>query len=147
MANTGNKIVLLLKQVDSNHGDTPTGLTEANTVDVAGSDYIPPYQNLTECPLSSPTTDCPIPVYVTNTSSTTVFNFEFSLNSTTFTNSNIAKITATITASGHPTYSVDFTMPMTNNYFSGSFTGLSNASLYTLVLTYYDASNTLLQTC
>lgn len=149
MANTGIEIVLTLKQVESPCPPPYTGCTCApgcptkpNTV--GDPDYIAPYQNLTNCPIVYLDT-CPVPIY---TVSSTTFEIEFSLDNAVVNNPSIKKIVLTISGTGGP-FVHTFTLPNSPspNYFHNTFTGLTSATSYNLVITYLDASNTVVKTC
>jgi hypothetical protein len=148
MANTGIKLVLTDKEVESPCPYPYTGCTCApgcpTKPNVVGDpNYIAPYQDLIACPITY-SEDCPVPIYTTGS---TTFEIEFSLNNDVVTNPSIAHIVLSITGGG--TFSFTFTLPNTPspNWFSHVFTGLTGATSYTLTITYTDSSNSVIATC
>lgn len=142
--NSGVLITNTLKQVDANNGNTPTGSTKPNVV--GQPDYIAPALNIIACPLPSGL-DCPVDLVTTFAGAT--LEYEFAISGAVKGNTNIAKIqifaynTNTNATDGPP---VEIAAPFTNNYFSGSFTGLGGLN-YTIRIKYLNSSNVELQSC
>lgn len=114
MSNTGKKIVLTLKQVNS-ITFAPTGLTEPN--DPSNPDYIPPYTDYVECPLSY-SLACPNSII---TGYTGLMGFEFSVYNSVINNPQVNQILVTAISNSIGINSASFSLPnVTPNYFSGS---------------------------
>lgn len=143
MANTGQKVVLTLKQVDEDTG-IPTGLTKNN---IPGDpDYIAPYEDLVDCPLTA-NLQCPISIAATGYTDGSA-EIEFSLENPTvsypgldnvkirFMNSVPAEVAEIVFAIPH----------IPANYFAGSLTAgtLTASTTYTLRIQYRDSSNNIL---
>jgi len=138
MSNTGKKIVLTLKQVNS-VTFVPTGNTEPN--DPLNPDYIPPYTDFVTCPISN-SLACPIPVFTGYTGS---LGFEFSLFDSVVNNPSVSKINVVAISQSISIGSSSFSLPnITPTYFSGSI-GLSSGS-YTINIQYLSGS-TVINTC
>lgn len=142
MANTGQKVVLTLEQVDDTTG-VPTGLTKNNTP--GDPDYIAPYTDLTDCPITTSFT-CPANIIATGyTNGTAQFEFSLPPNTTNYPGLGRIKIRVMNSVPAEVT-NVIFTIPngVTLNYFSGAVTGLAASTTYTLRIQYLDSSNVLL---
>jgi hypothetical protein len=141
MANTGQKVVLTLKQIDQTTGD-PTGLTKNNSS--SDPDYIAPYIDLTDCPITTSLT-CPAVIIATGyTNGTAQFEFSLPPNTTNYPGLGRVKIRVMDSTPAEVT-NVIFVIPNTpTNYFVGSVSGLTAATTYTLRIQYLDSSNTLL---
>jgi hypothetical protein len=138
MANTGIERVDTLEKV---FNGTPTGEIKAN--DPGYPDYIAPFMNLTNCPITY-TTDCP---KVIGTPGSGILIFEFSLPNSVVTNPVIASVKVRARISTTDIDDIIFTLPNLNpNYFTGSFTGLT-AGTYNLNLDYLDNTATIIHTC
>jgi hypothetical protein len=142
--NTGKTITVLLAQVDGNNGNALTGITKPNLI--GDPDYVPPYINLTTCPVTV-STICPIDIITTY--NVGALYYEASLASSVINNPavDIIEIQAfnntTLVAEGP----IDtFTAPFASNYFSGDLTGLGGTS-YTIQIRYITAPSTVIQTC
>lgn len=142
MANTGIEIVLTLKEVQLPCPPCiPTGNTKPNTQ--GDPDYIAPYQNLTNCPIVA-TLDCPVDVLATGFTNGTV-TYEFSITSSSLAVSNLAKIKIKFMLTGVEQASTVFVLPNASpNYFTGSVTGLSASTTYSIEIDYLNASDALL---
>lgn len=141
MANTGQKVVLTLEQVDQTSG-LPTGLTKNN---IPGDpDYIPPYVDLTDCPITTSLT-CPAEIIATGFTNGTA-QFEFSLPPNTTNYPGLGRVKIRIMDSGpSEVTNVIFVIPNTpTNYFTGTVSGLTASTTYTIRIQYLDASNVLL---
>jgi len=141
MANTGQKVVLTLKQVDQDTG-LPTGVTKNN---VPGDpDYIAPYIDLTDCPITTSLL-CPADMIATGyTDGTAQFEFSLPPNTTNYPGLGRIKVRVMDSSPAEVT-NVIFSIPNTpTNYFVGSVSGLSTATTYTLRIQYLDSSNVLL---
>lgn len=139
MSNTGKKIVLTLKQVNS-ITFAPTGLTEPNTFGT--SEYIPPYTDLISCPLTN-SLSCPIAV-ITGLSGS--LGFEFSLLTSTVNNAQVSSVKVEAISASSIMGSSSFALPnSTPNYFSGSIGSLVHG-VYTLNILFLSGSS-VLSTC
>ncbi len=139
MPNTGTKIVLTLRQRNLTT-NTLTGLTKPN---VPGDpDYIPPSQDLTECPLEGGI-ECPV-VIAFESSPGNLF-FEFSVPASVWSNPNLAFVVlerdGLLSAPGQTIFPV----PGGGNYFS-AFLGLA-ADTYALDVVYLDIEEVELGRC
>jgi len=151
MANTGIEIVLTLKQVAAPCPPPYTGCTPApgnpTKPNVEGDpDYIAPYQNLTNCPITYDDT-CPEVIYTPTSNS---IMYEFSLENSVVNNPNIKKILITLTnTTTSSSVTKTFVLPNTPspNFFIDTFTGLSGATNYDFVVSYLNASDTTVKTC
>jgi hypothetical protein len=133
--NTGEKIVLTLKQEISGSG-IPTGLTKPDII--GDPDYIAPYVDLIACPITF-NTACPL---ASGTSGSNSIEFEFSLPNSVVNNPaiNLIKVMA-LSSSGFAPTSVSFTLPNTpTNYFHSTLFSLGHAA-YTLNIQYFSGSN------
>lgn len=143
MANTGIEIVLTLKE-----GQMPcppctplTGNTKANME--GDPDYIAPYLNLTNCPIT-PTLDCPVAVMATGFTDGTA-QFEFSVTPSALAVANLAKIKIKFMLATVETASFVFTLPHSpTNYFEDSVSGLAASTTYDIEIDYLDSSDVLL---
>jgi hypothetical protein len=141
MANTGKVLVLTLKEVHSTNGAT-TGNTKTNAVEDA--DYIAPYLDVTKCPITY-TTTCPV-VKATGLDDSLVF--EFGLPNSTIFNPAIATVRVKIMLSGSPVDQVDFALPnSTDNYFTGTVTGLLTGTAYTIEIDYLNEASDVVGNC
>lgn len=139
MSNTGKKIVLTLKQINS-VTFAPTGLTEANTFGTP--EYIPPYTDFIICPLTN-SLSCPI---IVSSGFIGSIGFEFSLLSSTVDNVQVKSVNVVAVSQSLSRGSSSFTLPNTTpNYFSGSIGSLSHGT-YTLNIQFVSGS-TILSTC
>lgn len=139
MGNTGKKIVLTLKQVNS-ITFAPTGLTEPN--DPSSPDYIPPSTDFVECPVSN-SLACPLPIFTASGSS---IGFEFSVFNSVIMNPQVSSIKVSAISSSVTIKSASFSLPnSTPNYFSGSLLSLATGS-YTTTIQYLSGSS-VLSTC
>lgn len=139
MSNTGKKIVLTLKQVNS-VTFAPTGLTESNTFGTP--EYIPPYTDFIACPLTN-SLSCPI---IISSGFTGSIGFEFSLLSSTIDNIQLKSVNVIAISQSITRGSSSFVLPnATPNYFSGSIGSLVHGT-YTLNIQFVSGS-TLLSTC
>lgn len=133
MSNTGKKIVLTLKQVNS-VTFAPTGLTEPNNP-ADGSDYIPPYNDFVTCPISY-SLACPVPIFSPLAS---IVGVEFSLFNSVVDNPKVSSIQA-FAASHSVTHSISFGLTgSAPNYFSSSITGLTTGT-YTVGIQFLSGS-------
>jgi hypothetical protein len=139
MSNTGKKIVLTLKQVNS-VTFAPTGLTEPNSP-ADGASYIPPYNDFVTCPISY-SLACPLPVFSSFTGSV---GMEFSVYNSVVDNPNVSSIKVNA-ASQSVTHSLTFIPAApTPNYYSGSISGLTTGT-YVMSIQYVSGSS-ILSTC
>ena len=136
--NTGIVDVLTLSQYNVNTG-LPTGVTKDNVY--GEPDYIPPYLDLTECPITY-SLQCADLTY-RSVGDTKVY-YEFGIINTVKLNPAISKIKVSVfTTLGNVfTTSLDINAPFISNYYSGDFTVALDT--YYVTVTYYDASNVLL---
>jgi hypothetical protein len=141
--NTGRKIILTLKEVDANNGNSPTGNVKDNLV--GDPDYIAPVTS-SDCSVTY-TTTCPADKATSFVGTT--LEYEFAILNSVKNNPSIAKIevyaynTNTSSVEGTPT---TINAPFTTNYYSGSFTGLGGSN-YTIQIRYKNSSDVILQTC
>ena len=142
--NTGNAIVVTLKQVDANNVNTPTGLTKDNVI--GDPDYEEPYKDDDNCAI---TTNLNCPTNKVKTYSSSKLEWEFTLDNSVINNAAIKKIqvfafnVTTNSVQGTP---VEWLSPFTSNYFSGSINGLS-AGFFNAQIKYLDNTSAVLQTC
>jgi hypothetical protein len=137
--NTGIVYVLTLEQYNENDG-VPTGVTKDNVY--GQPDYILPYLDLTECPISY-SLQCADVTY-RSTGDTKVY-YEFGIINTVKLNPAIGKIKVSVyTLADVLVTSTDITAPFTANYYNGEFT--VTAGTYYVTVNYYDTSNALI-TC
>jgi hypothetical protein len=146
MSNTGTKIVMRLKKVSS-PGGVPTGDTAPNSQFLddgvtPNPDYIPPYSDLTACPITYDTA-CPSTILIDTQSD---IKFEFALPDSTVKNSAIAYIHVTLTTGSGS--DVDFVRfdPAFTNYFNGLFTR-PVAGSYAFRVDYYNSSDVIIGEC
>lgn len=139
MANTGEKIVLTLKEMET-VSNTPTGDTKSN--DPLNSDYIAPYNDFTACPLSY-TLTC-VPVVVTGGAGTV--EYEFSIPNSTKNNPALEsfriKVMSGATVKGTKTFNKPF-----SNFNSGTITGVAPGASLTIDIEYLDNLNAVIQSC
>lgn len=142
MANTGRVLVLTLKEV-SDPGDIPTGNTKTNVPE--DPDYIPPYEDLSLCPLTY-TTDCPSYYAATGLNDSIIF--EFTLDNAIVDNPAIGFIKFKAMIASVEQGNVTFPLPNSpKNYFADTLTGLADATAYDLEIDYLSPSATLVQNC
>jgi len=142
MANTGIEIPLTLKEVIAPYPPgTPTGNTKPNSV--GDPDYIAPFLNTTNCPITYLDT---CPVFILTGKSTEIL-YEFSLENSVVNNPNIKKIKVALNLVSQVDSDLYVLPNITPNYFSGSFTGLTSGTAYNIVVTYLDSSDTVVKTC
>ena len=144
MANTGNKIVLTLKQVIPPCPPcTPTGQTKPNTF--GDPDYIAPYQDLTDCPLLF-NLDCPIYVVATGQTLGRV-QVEFNVFNSVLDNPAVAKVKVSVMDGATEVASNVWVLPNpTRNYFAWNWTGLSAGSR-SIRVEYLDSVDGVLASC
>ena len=138
MGNTGKKIVLTLKQVNS-VTFAPTGLTEPNTFGTP--EYIPPTTDTIDCPISN-SLSCPVTIASGFTGS---LGFEFSLFTSTVTNPQVSSVKVIAISQSLPIASSSFALPhATPHYYSGSIS--VPHGIYTLNVQFISGSS-VLSTC
>lgn len=144
MANTGNKIVLTLKQVIPPCPPCiPTGQTKPNVF--GDPNYIAPYQDLVACPLQF-NLDCPIYVVATGQSAGRA-QVEFNVFNSVINNPAVAKVKVSVMDGTTEVANNVWTLPNpTNNYFAWTWTGLSAGSR-SIQVQYLDSGDNALQTC
>lgn len=141
MANTGRVLVITLKEQEI-PGNIDTGNTKANVI--SDDDYISPYTDLTECPVSY-TTDCP-DIIATGLDDSIIF--EFSLGNDVINNPAIKYVKVKLMISGVEQANSTFTLPITSeNYFSDTITGLANATAYDIEIDYLAPNSSVVQNC
>lgn len=143
MANTGQKVVLTLEQVDQDTG-IPTGLVKNNIV--GDPDYIPPYIDLVDCPITA-NLQCPIDIVATGYTDGSA-EIEFTLENPTVTYPGLNNIKIRFMNSV-PAEVADIVFPIPHtpaNYFMGSLApgALTASTTYTLRIQYRDSSNNIL---
>jgi hypothetical protein len=140
--NTGMVDVVTLEQYNFATGIN-TGLTKPNVL--GDPDYIPPYEDLTECPL---TYNLICPTVGFNIPTLTTAYYEFNLDERTNSNPLLAYVKVVLynTITSATVEFVDIPTPMTYVYYNASFTGLTlpNNTDYAIKVEYYDSSDTLL---
>ena len=149
MANTGIETVLTLKEVEAPCPPPFTGCvcapgcpTKPNVPN--DPDYIAPYQNLTNCPISY-TTTCP-DVVATGAALSVVF--EFALLNSVIENPALDKVKIKAMLAAVEQGSVTFTFPGPSaNWFSGTITGLAAATTYDIEIDYLDAADVVVANC
>lgn len=135
MSNTGKKIVLTLKQINSTTF-APTGLTETNTIGTP--EYIPPYNSF-DCAISN-SLSCPLPIFSGFSGS---IGFEFSTFTSVSSNPLVTSVNVQAISQSISRGNTQFILPNgTPNYFSGSIGSLSHGS-YTLNIQYLSGSTAL----
>lgn len=144
MANTGKKIVLTLKEVETPYPPgTPTGNTKPNIV--GDPDYIEPYIS-PDCSVTG-NTDCP---ELIATGGNDIIEFEFSIPTSVSSNPIISSIKIRVMDSGGVSeiYGVTFAFPMVpaTNYKSGSFTSVTPAT-YQIAAQYLNSSDVPIANC
>lgn len=142
MANNGVVKYTTLKEVATPYPPgTPTGNTKANVS--SDPDYIAPGVNTDLCPVTYDT-ECPTAIA---TGGSGTIEYEFNLENPTLNNPAVDYIIVLVKNGVTTITSTTFPFPNpTANYFSGTFSGLASGAR-TLDLQYYNASNTLLDTC
>jgi len=145
MANTGTEIVLTLKEVLLPYPPgTPTGNTKPNTP--GDPDYIAPYTNLTNCPVTADTS-CPL---FDATGGSGLIEFEFSLLGSVTINPAIASVKIQLYASDGTTLQQEktYTLPMTPtpNYKVDTFTSVV-AGTHIISSVYLDSGAGVIDTC
>lgn len=139
MPNTGKKIILTLKQINSSTF-LPTGLTEPN--DPSSPDYLPPVNDPIDCPISNSLV-CPVPIIVGYAGA---IGFEFSLFNSVVDNPQISSVKVIAVSQSATKGSSSFSLPNNpTNYFSGSIGTLIPGS-YSVNIQYFSGS-TSLTTC
>lgn len=142
--NTGNELTISLQELDGNNFDLPTGNTKPNSIE--DPDYIPPAENLTNCPITV-TLTCPLDAMSTFSAGTLVY--EFAILSSVRNNPAIDNIaiyaydTNLSARDGSPTVIPD---PTVSSYYDGSFAGLAGVS-YSFEVVYRDAALAELAAC
>lgn len=144
MANTGNKIVLTLKEVIPPCPPCiPTGQTKPNTF--GDPNYIAPYQDFGACPLQF-NLNCPIYVAATGQSLGRV-QVEFNVFNSVLNNPAVFKVKVSVMDGVTEVASNVWVLPNpNNNYFAWNWTGLSAGSR-TIRVEYLDNVDTVLQSC
>jgi hypothetical protein len=150
VANTGTQINLTLKEVEAPCPEPYTGCTCAPTCPTkpnspSDPDYVPPFVNLTNCPVVY-TTTCPA---VACTGLTTSILYEFGLLNSVLNNPSLdkVKIKAMISGVQQGFITTVLSTNPTLNYFSGSIVGLVSSTTYDIEIDYLDASNAVVSNC
>lgn len=140
MANTGIATYLNHKRRKKYSAFNLTGEIKANVV--GDVDYISSGIRLDLCPVSY-NTNCVTEYGFTFT--TNQLRYELTLPFSVYNNPAVAKVRVTLLNSGTPTGTpqIFILASMTNNFFSGIFTGLS-AGTYTIRVNYLDTSDVVL---
>jgi len=144
MANTGRKIVITLKEIDVNHGNTPTGQTKPNIS--SDPDYVDPYVDLTACPLEFVDT-CP---EIAGTGQVQKIELEFNLPDGVIKNPNIKKVRVSALNPSNVVGSTQtITLPNTPtpNYFHLYLLSLTTGVTYHITIEYLNASNAVVKSC
>lgn len=140
MANTGKKIILTLKEIDTNAPGDPPRSTKANNI--GDVDYVAPYVDTEDCPIVYDTT-CPLVVLIDKRN---YLLFEFSLKDTVVKNPAIDKIKIDLMSGGSSIENQSYDAPFTSNYFSGFFVKPA-AGTYSWTVSYLDSSDVVLKSC
>lgn len=141
MSNTGRKIVVTLKQFDQTTSTYP-GVTKPNSP--GDIDYIPPTQDLTECPLPTGYS-CPVFAFVKGSDN---FFYSFSLAPSNYANPAVLKVRVVVLLAGVPQLTINtLKSDTTSNFFSENPTGLVNGSTYTVNVYLLGTADAILQAC
>lgn len=143
MPSTGIQIFITLNQ-----GEMPcppctplTGLEKPNTP--GDPDYIAPALNLGACPIV-PVLDCPVEVIATGFTDGTA-EYEFSQTPSSLAVANLAKIKIKFMSGVTEVASDVFVLPNSSpNWFSGTVSGLTASTTYTIQIDYLNAADGLL---
>ncbi len=139
MANTGRKIVTTLKDQDSSTG-TDLGHTKPNVV--SDPDYIAPYIDTTDCPVTY-TTTCPAFIGTGLTGSAT---YEANIDNSVVTNPALASVTFRLMDGVSTLHTTTYTFPTAPpNYFTETFSVAAGS--YTFFADYKNSSNVIITTC
>lgn len=140
--NTGINNVVNLDEINE-ETEVATGNTKPNVP--SDDDYIPPFEDLSNCPVTYSTV-CPTDFIATGLNDSIIF--EFSLPSAVITNPAIAFIKVKAMLSGLEQGSKIFTLPnSTDNYFSDTIISLANATTYNLDVEYLSSGSIVVASC
>jgi hypothetical protein len=137
---TGRVLILTLKEQQL-PGYIDTGDTKPNVI--TDDDYLPPYDDLTECPIAFSTT-CP---EVIGTGLSTSIVFELTTENRARLNPALGFIKVKAMLVGVEQGSVTFPLPDTDNYFSGTITGLASSTSYNIEVDYLSPTSVLVANC